>query len=147
MIRREGDKEIPEPFSDEVSGELEVKFFIIVWYAVSDILSLKSFFCRQSFSQRVACCKERSKSFWRVCINVKLFLLLILCFVVVYADVNLKVHSRLGINYILCYIELQNAALLFPFFVAQMFRFLFFFYCIYLVICFQVYRTRITLEQ
>ena len=112
MIRREGDKEIPEPFSDEVSGELEVMFFIIVWYAVSDILLLKSFFCRQSFSQRVACCKERSKSFWRVCINVK-FLLLIY-FVVVYADVNLKVHSRLGINYILCYIELQNATLLFP---------------------------------
>ena len=145
MIRREGDKEIPEPFSDEVSGKLEVKFFIVVWYAVSDILSLKSFFCRQSFSQRVACCKERSKSFWRVCINVK-FLLLVY-FVVVYADVNLKVHSRLGINYIkfLCYIELQNATLLFPFFVAQLFCFLFFF--IYLVICFQVYQTRITLEQ
>lgn len=126
MIRREGDKEIPEPFSDEVSGELEVKFFIIVWYAVSDILSLKSFFCRQSFSQRVACCKERSKSFWRVCINVKFFLLIY--FVVVYADVNLKVHSRLGINYILCYIELQNATLLFSFFVAQLFCYLFFFY-------------------
>lgn len=49
MIRREGDKEIPEPFSDEVSGELEVKFFIIVWYAVSDVLSLKSLFLQAKF--------------------------------------------------------------------------------------------------
>lgn len=63
MIRREGDKEIPEPFSDEVSVEFEVKFFIIVWYAVSDILTLKSFSIGKVFHRESPVAKRSQNHF------------------------------------------------------------------------------------
>ena len=63
MIRREGDKEIPEPFSDEVSGELQVKSFIIIWYAVSDILWLKSFSTGKVFHRESPVAKRGQNHF------------------------------------------------------------------------------------